>query len=144
MSYQLESIKSAFTLTSNGMYKISSSLAVNLVADRIEQELLAQDMVIFNRIDHAKGALKIGLVMAPTELIIFGNPKMGSLLMRDNPTIAIDLPQKILITEEESKTYIYFNDPQFIAKRHALMGEEKAITHIHQVLVTSIYNAIAQ
>ncbi|MFB1078485.1 DUF302 domain-containing protein, partial [Photobacterium damselae] len=83
MSHQLESIKSEFILTSNGMYKISSSLAVNLVADRIEQELLAQDMVIFNRIDHAKGALKIGLVMAPTELIIFGNPKMGSLLMRD-------------------------------------------------------------
>ena len=76
---------------------------------------------MFSRIDHAAGATDIGTSLRPTEVLIFGNPKGGTPLMRSTQTIGIDLPLRALVWEDASgKTWLTYNDPAWLAKRHAL------------------------
>ena len=84
----------------NGLTSVRSSHDVKTTADRLEAVLKKKGMTVFNRIDHAKGAMSVGNELRPTELIIFGNPKIGSVLMGCAQTIAIDLPQKALIWQD--------------------------------------------
>ncbi len=81
-------------------------------------------MTIFARIDHAAGAISVGLTLRPTELLIFGNAKGGTPLMQLQQTIGIDLPLKALAWEDAAgKTWLSYNEPAWLASRHAL-GEQ--------------------
>jgi uncharacterized protein (DUF302 family) len=81
-------------------------------------------MTVFTRIDHAAGAAEAGLTLRPTELLIFGNAKGGTPLMQSNQTIGIDLPLKALVWQDASgKTWLSYNDPGWLAKRHGLGPE---------------------
>ena len=105
----------------NGLIDVKSSYAVNKTADRLETVLKAKGMTIFARINHSEGAKKAGIELPATELIIFGNPKVGSPLMQCNRTVGIDLPQKALIWQDENgQVWLSYNDPQYLAKRHGL------------------------
>ncbi len=76
---------------------------------------------MFTWIDHSGEAEKVGLHMPPTRLVIFGNPKAGTPLMLASPSVAIDLPLKILISEDaEGKVWISYNSPRYLAQRHQL------------------------
>jgi uncharacterized protein (DUF302 family) len=78
-------------------------------------------MNIFLRINHTEGARKVGQELRPTELVIFGNPKVGTPLMQCGQTVAIDLPQKALIWQDESgQVWSTYNDPQYLATRHGI------------------------
>lgn len=78
-------------------------------------------MQIFARIDHGGGAKKVGLVMRPTELLIFGNPKGGTALMVARPTAAIDLPMKALAWEDENgNVWLTYNSPELLHERHGV------------------------
>ena len=106
-----------------GMIKVKSAHSVAVTADRLENILGQKGMTVMNRIDHAAGAAKAGMSIPPTQLLIFGNPKVGTPLMKCSPSIAIDLPQKALIWEDESGTvWLAYNDPQFLKLRHATEG----------------------
>jgi hypothetical protein len=76
----------------NGLIDVKSSYAVKKTADRLETALKEKGMTIFARINHSEGAKKVGIDLPATELIIFGNPKVGSPLMNCNRTVGIDLP----------------------------------------------------
>ena len=87
--------------------------------NRLEEILLQKGMTIFARIDHAAGARKIGQELRPTEVIIFGNPKVGTALMRCSQTAGIDLPLKALVWQDESgQVWLGYNDPAWLAGRH--------------------------
>jgi len=89
--------------------------------NRIESEVKAGGMTVFARIDHAAGAAEVGLSLRPTELLIFGNAKGGTPLMQSIQTIGIDLPLKALVWQDESgNTWVSYNDPAWLAKRHGL------------------------
>ncbi len=78
-------------------------------------------MTVFARINHQAGAAAVGLTLQPTEVVIFGNAKGGTPLMQSGQTAGIDLPLKILVWQEASgKTWLSYNDPQWIARRHGL------------------------
>ena len=92
-------------------------------------------MTIFNRIKHSEGAGKVGIKLRDTELIIFGNPKVGSPLMKCQQSVAIDLPQKALIWEDEKhNVWISYNDPQYLVKRHNVSGCEEIVDKISKAL----------
>src|SRR6478752_8462805 len=92
--------------------------------ERLETELTAKGMTIFARIDHAAGAAQVDLPLRPTELLIFGSAKAGTPLMQSNQEVGIDLPLKALVWEDaEGKTWLAYNDPSWIAKRHGLGPE---------------------
>jgi len=127
----------------DGIITVESSFPVKATADRFERILNEKGMTLFNRIKHSDSANKIGIELRETELIIFGNPKAGSPLMKCQQSVAIDLPQKALIWEDEkAKVWISYNDPQYLQKRHAISGCEKPLTKIKKAL-NSIVNAAA-
>ena len=104
---------------SEGMVKLKSAHSVGETADRLEQALLSKGMTVFQRIDHAAGAKSAGKTLRPTQLLIFGNPKVGTPLMLCSQSIAIDLPQKALIWEDAAGTvWLAYNDPAFLKLRH--------------------------
>ena len=96
-------------------------------ADRLVAEIKAKGMTLFARIDHAAGATAAGLSLAPTELLIFGNAKGGTLLMQSVQAIGIDLPLKVLVWQDASgTTWLSYNDPAYLARRHDLADSANA------------------
>ena len=120
-----------------GMIDVQSAHSVAATADRLETILGSKGMNVFARIDHAAGAQKAGMSLPPTELLIFGNPKVGTPLMKCSPSIAIDLPQKALIWEDTSGTvWISYNDPQFLKLRHNTQGCDEVLKKVAGALAT--------
>jgi uncharacterized protein (DUF302 family) len=119
----------------NGLISIKSPYHVKETADRLENALNEKGMTVFIRIDHAKGARKVGENFRPTELVIFGNPKVGTPLMQCGQSVAIDLPQKALIWEDEAgQVWLTYNDPNYLANRHNLAGFDEVIKKIEKAL----------
>lgn len=111
----------------NGLITIPSSYGPAETMNRLEAEVKARGMTIFARIDHAAGAEAVGLSLRPTELLIFGAAKGGTPLMQAAQTIGIDLPLKALVWQDESgATWLSYNDPAWLAKRHGLGAEVDA------------------
>jgi uncharacterized protein (DUF302 family) len=114
-------------MAADGLTSVISSFGPKETMDRLEAEIKAKGMTVFARIDHAAGAAAVGLPLRPTELLIFGNAKGGTLLMQSMQTIGIDLPLKALVWQDGSgKTWLSYNDPGWLAKRHGLGHEADA------------------
>jgi uncharacterized protein (DUF302 family) len=108
-------------MAAEGLMTIPSSFGPRETMDRLEAETKAKGMTVFARIDHAAGAAEVGLSLRPTELLIFGNAKAGTLLMQANQAIGIDLPLKALVFEDAAgKVWLSYNDPHWLAQRHGL------------------------
>jgi uncharacterized protein (DUF302 family) len=115
----------------NGLVNVKSTHSVKDTADRLEKALATKGMTVFIRIDHAAGAKKVGLSLPPTELVIFGNPKVGTPLMQCSRSVAIDLPQKALIWEDDQgQVWLTYNDPTYLATRHAITGCEAVLEKV--------------
>lgn len=92
-------------------------------------------MTIFRRVDHAAGAREVGQKLGPTELVIFGNPEVGTPLVRCGRTAAIDLPQKAVIREDHNGgVFFAYNNPRYLAKRHGIKDCNEVIGKIEQAL----------
>jgi len=108
-------------MAADGLITIPSSYGAKNTADRLDAAIKAKGMTVFARIDHAAGAAEVGLSLRPTELLVFGNAKGGTPLMQSNQMIGIDLPLKALVWQDETgKTWLSYNDPRWLAKRHEL------------------------
>ena len=108
-------------MTNHGMVHLATSHSVEDVLGKLQTILKTRGIPVFALIDHSGEAAKVGMEMRPTRLLIFGNPKGGTPLMLAAPTIAIDLPLKILIWEDDQgKTWITYNSPEYLAERHQL------------------------
>ena len=115
----------------DGLVSVKSAHDVSTTADRLEAVLKKKGMKVFNRIDHAKGAKSVGNNLRPTELIIFGNPKIGSVLMNCAQTIAIDLPQKALIWQDGGgQVWLSYNNPALLANRHRMAGCDQVLNKV--------------
>ena len=105
----------------DGLISVKSSHDVKATADRLEDILKQKGMNVFIRINHAAGDRKVGQNLRPTELVVFGNPKVGTPLMQCNQSVAIDLPQKALIWQDDKEqVWLTYNDPDYLAQRHGL------------------------
>src|SRR5882724_946610 len=117
----------AYAMAADGLTTIASDYGPKETMDRLEAEIKAKGMTVFARVDHAAGAAQAGLSLRPTEVLIFGNAKAGTPLMQSNQTIGIDLPLKALVWQDASGvTWLSYNDPSWLAKRHGLGHEVEA------------------
>jgi len=119
----------------NGLISVKSSHDVKATADRLENILSQKGMKVFIRINHAAGAAKVGKELRPTELIVFGNPKVGTPLMQCSQSVGIDLPQKALIWQDDKGlVWLSYNDPDYLAGRHGLEGCNAVIKKVKKAL----------
>ena len=111
----------------DGLITLRSSYGPKETMNKLETEVKAKGLTVFARIDHAAGAAEVGLPLPPSELLIFGNAKGGTPLMQSVQTIGIDLPLKALVWQDASgTTWLSYNDPNWLAKRHGLGHEADA------------------
>jgi uncharacterized protein (DUF302 family) len=114
-------------MAAEGLITIRSSHGPGETMSRFETEVKANGLAVFARIDHAAGAAAVGLPLRRTEVLVFGNAKGGTPLMQAVQTIGIDLPLKALVWQDASgDTWLSYNDPSWLAKRHGLGHEAEA------------------
>ncbi|MGI8642695.1 MAG: DUF302 domain-containing protein [Thermomicrobiales bacterium] len=127
-----------------GLITVESSRSVQETMDRLETALEENDLIVVARIDHAANAENAGLELPPTQLIIFGNPQLGTPLMQSERTVGIDLPQKFLVWEDADGTvYVGYNDPVYLAERHGISGQDDVIQQVSQALAMLAETATA-
>ena len=106
-------------LKDNGLVRVSSRYAFEETLERLRSALEAKGLKTFAVIDHSGEAMKSGLQMRPTKVLIFGNPKGGTAPMVAAPSLAIDLPLKALIAEDaDGKVWVTYNSPTYLQERH--------------------------
>jgi uncharacterized protein (DUF302 family) len=127
-----------------GLMTLRSSGGPAETMNRLEAAVKAKGLTVFARIDHAAGAAEVGLTLRPTAVLIFGNAKGGTPLMESAQTIGIDLPLKALVWQEASGvTWISYNDPAWLAKRHSLSHETDAAVSALAAALAALAKAAA-
>lgn len=120
-----------------GLVSVKSSHGAKETADRVERLVKERGMTLFNRIDHAEGARKIGMELRPTEVLIFGNPKGGTPLMQCKQSAGIDLPLKMLVWKDEGGVVrVGYNDPQSLKDRYGIKGCDEVLRKMKGALET--------
>lgn len=119
----------------DGLIMMKSEHSVEETIDRLQTALEGKGLTIFGRVDHAKNARGADLDLRPTEVLIFGNPKLGTPLMHANQPIAIDLPQKALAYRDaEGDVWLAYNDPTYLADRHDVTTADSVVKKIGKAL----------
>jgi uncharacterized protein (DUF302 family) len=110
--------------TENGIVSRQSQHSVDETVMRLENLLQAKGVTLFALVDHSGEAQKAGMQMPPTKLLIFGNPAGGTPVMLAAPSIAIDLPLKILVSEDsEGAVWLSWNSPEYLQQRHGVPAD---------------------
>jgi len=108
----------------NGIIEIPSAHSVDETVNKLKAILQAKGVTLFALVDHSGEAEKAGMKMPATKLLIFGSPKAGTPIMLAAPSIAIDLPLKILIWEDpQEKVRVSYNSAQYLKERHKVPDE---------------------
>jgi len=107
-----------------GIITIASNHSVDGTVDKLKGILQAKGVNLFALVDHSGEAEKVGMKMPPTKLLIFGSPRGGTPVMLAAPSIAIDLPLKILVSEDvDGKVWVSYNTPAYLQQRHGVPQE---------------------
>ncbi len=127
----------------DGLIVMPSIRPAGATADAVESAVRNKGLTVFARIDHAEGARAVGKSLRPTTLLIFGGPAGGTPLMECAQTAGIDLPLKALVwTDEAGKTWVGYNDPAYIGKRHGA-PDCPAVVNLSRTLSQLIAGALA-
>ncbi|TMC54398.1 MAG: DUF302 domain-containing protein [Chloroflexi bacterium] len=111
-------------MAGTGIVDRVSNHSVDQTVDRLKGILRSRGLNLFAQVDHSGEAEKVGLKMPPTKLLIFGSPKAGTPLMLAAPSVAIDLPLKILVWQDgEGKVWLSYNSPEYLRERHGFAAE---------------------
>ena len=126
---------SNYAAATKSLISAESKFSVQETADRFESIAEKKGLTIFARINHQKNAANVNLTLRETEVILFGNPKVGTPLMLCAQEVAIDLPQKVLVWKDaQDKVWVSYNNPYYLQARHAIKGCSKTIAKISTVL----------
>ena len=116
-------------MAAEGLTTQRSSFDPKETMERLVAAVKAKGLYVFARIDHAAGASEVGMALRPTELLVFGNANGGTPLMQAEQTLGIDLPLKALVWQDEAgATWLSYNEPGWLAKRHALGADVDGVT----------------
>jgi uncharacterized protein (DUF302 family) len=131
-------------MSADGLITIPSIHGPQETMARLESEVKAKGLTVFAHVDHAAGAAAVGLSLLPTDLLIFGNAKGGTPLMQSIQTVGIDLPLKVLVWQDAAgNTWLSYNDPSWIVKRHGLGREAEAMVKALTAALAAVASAAA-
>ena len=121
-----------------GLINVPSNHSVDETVEKLKGILQSKGITLFALIDHSGEAIKAGMKMRPTKLLIFGNPKAGTPVMLGAPSSAIDLPLKILIWEDaRGKSLVTYNSPVYLQERHNIPVELLPNVNVIEALAKS-------
>jgi len=107
-----------------GLVQVASHYSVDETVQRLQALFIDKGLKVFALIDHSGEAEKVGLEMHPTKVVIFGSPKAGTPLMIAAPSLAIDLPLKALVAQDDGgKVWVTYNSPQYLQERHGVPAD---------------------
>lgn len=113
-----------FLLVKDSPHDVATTL------DRLESAATARGATVFARIDHAQGARAVGTPIPDAQVLIFGNPRIGTPLIQAAPSIALDLPIRVLAWEDDGVTYLATTAPAALARRHGLEADDPAVARL--------------
>lgn len=120
-----------------GIQTIVSRHSIDETVNRLQVILRDKGLKLFCLVDHSGEAHAVGIEMPPTKLLIFGNPKAGTPLMLAAASAALDLPAKILVSEQpDGTTLLSWNDAAWLQHRHGFPIEMAAVLASVGVLAT--------
>jgi uncharacterized protein (DUF302 family) len=136
-------VQGVSAMAADGVTAVAGNYDPVETVKRLEIAIGAKGMTVFAKIDHAAGAKKAGIDLKPNLLVIFGAPRVGTPLMQTDQSVGIDLPLKALIWQDAAgKTWISYNEPQWIARRHGLGdGAKPTVGKMHEALLAVINEA---
>lgn len=130
------------TMSENGIVARRSPRSVDDTVARITALLAAKQITLFAMIDHSGEAAKAGMTMPPTTVLVFGNPSGGTPVMLAAPSSAIDLPLKLLVSEDEHGTvWVSYNSPEYLTRRHQVPAELVAPLAAVEALAVAVTEA---
>jgi len=129
-------VDGAVPASGEGIVIVQSANDIDTTFNNLQQAIdAAAPLTLVATVDHSANASSVGLTLLPTRLLIFGNPNLGTPLMQSAQTIGIDLPQKMLVFEDETgQVSVAYNDPAFLAERHGISDQQDIIATITQAL----------
>jgi uncharacterized protein (DUF302 family) len=126
-----------------GLTTVPSRHSFADTVSRLQAAIKSKGLTVFATIDHSANAQKAGLSLEPTAVIIFGKPQVGTQLMKAKRTVAIDLPQKMLVWQDGAQVKITYNDPYYLMTRHDLSAK-KALLQKVRGLLEKLANGVGQ
>jgi uncharacterized protein (DUF302 family) len=106
------------------MKRVRATGSVDASFARLEAAVAQRGLTVFARVDFAAAAAAVGLGLRPTRLLSFGNPRAGTPLIAAAPTVALDLPLRVLVWEADDGTvWVGYNTPEYLAERHGVPAE---------------------
>ncbi len=122
-----------------GLDRVRSRFSVDETVAALSRAIVERGAVVLAVIDHSGDAARAGLAMPPTKLVIFGNAKAGTPMMLAAPSVAIDLPLKLLIAEDAGgAVWVSYNTPAYVGDRHALPADRRSPLHAAEVLAALV------
>ena len=118
----------AFAQGGDGIVTKPSRFSVETTLDRLESAVKQKGFTVFARINHAAGAAKIGKQLRPTELLIFGNPKVGTALMSSRQSAGLDLPIRVVAWEDSTgQVWLAYSAPRYLEERYRIPDRQAVI-----------------
>lgn len=117
-----------------GTIHVTSAHDVPTTVERLVKVVEEKGATVFARVDHAAGAKKVGMDLPPTVLVIFGNPAVGTPLMLSHRMKGLDLPMKVLVTEEDGKVTLNYHNPAKLCAEHANEAAQESCVKIAKAL----------
>lgn len=138
-------MKNAAENTNQGLVELTTDQSVDIVYNKLLAVIQANpNLSVIAELDHQANAARVNLELPPTKLVLFGNPNLGTPLMLNQRSVALDLPQKMLVYEAtDGTTKLLYNDPAYLARRHGLAAELKQLDIITGALGKLATAAIA-
>ena len=125
----------AQTSGDSGLVVYVSDASFDDTVARIEDAVTGRSLFVMRVFDHAAGAAAVGNSLAPNTVVLFGNPRVGSQIMGCSPTAGIDLPQKLLVWEDEGGIIrVAYNNPDWLERRHAIQGCDEILGRVRATL----------
>ena len=116
------------------LIRVESAHDVNTTIDRLAAAVEGAGAKVFARIEHAKGAASVGMELAPSAALIFGNPKLGTPALQGAATMGLDLPLRVLAHEVDGKVWMVYHDPADVAALHGLPADHPVIAKMRGAL----------
>lgn len=117
-----------------GLVTITSDESAQATVSRIESAIEESPLTLMTTVDHADNATSIEKELPPTTLLLFGDPDVGTPLMQASRTIGLNLPQRMLVWEENDRVHVTYNDLSYVAERHGIDGQADRLESISDVL----------